>query len=126
MAPSGGIHPHTQPLLLPVLQTLHDLQLGGADDEGSMEAALNTINAKDPAFTTNPSALSHAPSRVPSGHIRQVTLGPPHAAGQLFCTVHSHNHQLHMQQQQQAGRVRNPHLTCSMSCVPAAGALPGP
>lgn len=71
-APSGGIHPHTLLLLLPVLQTLHDLQLGGADDEGSMEAALNSINAKDPAFTTNPSALSHAPSRVPSGHIRQV------------------------------------------------------
>lgn len=57
-----------------VLQTLHDLQLGGADDEGSMEAALNTISAKDTAFTTNPSAMSHAPSRVPSGHIRQVGL----------------------------------------------------
>lgn len=55
-----------------VLQTLHDLQLGGADDEGSMEAALNSISAKDTAFTTNPSAISHAPSRVPSGHIRQV------------------------------------------------------
>lgn len=37
-----------------------------------MEAALNTIPAKDPAFTTNPSAISYAPSRVPSGHIRQV------------------------------------------------------
>ncbi len=57
------------------VQTLHDLQLGGADDEGSMEAALNTISAKDTAFTTNPSALSHAPSRVPSGHIRQVRPG---------------------------------------------------
>jgi hypothetical protein len=37
-----------------------------------MEAALNSIPAKDTAFTTNPSAISHAPSRVPSGHIRQV------------------------------------------------------
>jgi hypothetical protein len=37
-----------------------------------MEAALNSMPAKDPAFTTNPSAASCVPSRLPSGHIRQA------------------------------------------------------
>eukprot|EP00878_Enallax_costatus_P007526 GHUV01007882.1.p1 GENE.GHUV01007882.1~~GHUV01007882.1.p1 ORF type:complete len:370 (+),score=87.34 GHUV01007882.1:171-1280(+) len=53
-------------------QTLHDLQLGGADDEGSMEAAMNTVSVKDTAFVSNPSALSYTPSRVASGKVKQV------------------------------------------------------
>jgi hypothetical protein len=53
-------------------QTLHDLQLGGADDDGSMEAAMNQVSSRDTAFITNPSALSYTPSRVASGKVKQV------------------------------------------------------
>ncbi|KAF6235943.1 hypothetical protein COO60DRAFT_484505 [Scenedesmus sp. NREL 46B-D3] len=70
-------------------QTLHDLQLGGADDEGSMEAAINTVSAKDPAFTSNPSALSYAPSRTASGKVRQVSFLDPEVAYWQTATQHA-------------------------------------
>eukprot|EP00879_Flechtneria_rotunda_P011556 GHRR01012070.1.p1 GENE.GHRR01012070.1~~GHRR01012070.1.p1 ORF type:complete len:387 (+),score=140.43 GHRR01012070.1:185-1345(+) len=54
-------------------QILHDVQLGGADDEGSIEAAINQVSARDPAFIPNPSALSSALTRVASGKVRQVS-----------------------------------------------------
>lgn len=54
------------------VQTLHDLQLGGADDDGSLEAAMNQVSSRDTAFITNPSALSYTPSRVASGKVKQV------------------------------------------------------
>jgi hypothetical protein len=74
-------------LLLP--QTLHDLQLGGADDEGSMEAAISTVSAKDPAFISNPSALSYAPSRTASGKVRQVSFLDPEVAYWQTATQHA-------------------------------------
>jgi hypothetical protein len=58
--------------LLCASQVLHDLQLGGADDEGAMEAAINRVPEKDDQFVTNPSASLQQPSRVASGKIRQV------------------------------------------------------
>jgi hypothetical protein len=72
-----------------LLQTLHDLQLGGADDEGSMEAAINTVSAKDPAFISNPSALSYAPSRTASGKVRQVLFLDPEVAYWQTATQHA-------------------------------------
>jgi len=53
-----------------------------------MEAALNTIPAKDTAFTTNPSAISHSPSRLPSGHIKQVRFLDPEVAYWQTATQH--------------------------------------
>lgn len=70
-------------------QALHELQLGGADDEGSMEAAINTVPAKDPAFISNPSALSYAPSRTASGKVRQVAFLDPEVAYWQTATQHA-------------------------------------
>lgn len=70
------------------MQTLHDLQLGGADDEGSMEAAMNMVSAKDTAFVSNPSALSYTPSRVASGKVKQVKFLDPEVAYWQTATQH--------------------------------------
>ena len=75
--------------MLLLLQALHELQLGGADDEGSMEAAINTVPAKDPAFISNPSALSYAPARTASGKVRQVAFLDPEVAYWQTATQHA-------------------------------------
>ncbi|GBF88621.1 hypothetical protein Rsub_01336 [Raphidocelis subcapitata] len=53
-------------------QVVHDLSLGGADDEGAVEAAINRGGERDGSFATNASAAGYVPSRVASGHVRQV------------------------------------------------------
>jgi hypothetical protein len=58
--------------LLLLLQVLHSLQLGGADEEAALEAAVNDVNERDPYFTTNPSAAAQQPSRLATGKVRQV------------------------------------------------------
>jgi hypothetical protein len=54
-----------------------------------MEAAINTVSAKDPAFTSNPSALSYAPSRTASGKVRQVSFLDPEVAYWQTATQHA-------------------------------------
>jgi hypothetical protein len=59
-------------------QPVHDVQLGGADEEGALEAAVARASERGAAadggatIAANPSAAALAPSRVPSGKVRQV------------------------------------------------------
>lgn len=53
-----------------------------------MEAAMNTVSAKDPAFVSNPSALSYMPSRVASGKVKQVAFLDPEVAYWQTATQH--------------------------------------
>jgi hypothetical protein len=46
--------------------------MGGADDEGAVEAAINRSGERDGSFATNASAAAYNPSRVASGKVRQV------------------------------------------------------
>ena len=46
--------------------------MGGPDDEGAVEAAINRSGERDGSFATNASAAGYAPSRVASGKVRQV------------------------------------------------------
>jgi hypothetical protein len=46
--------------------------MGGADDEGAVEAAINRSGERDGGFSTNASAADYVPSRAASGRVRQV------------------------------------------------------
>jgi hypothetical protein len=65
-APSPPLPPPPPP------QVLHDLSMGGPDDEGAVEAAINRTGERDGSFATNTSAVSYLPSRAASGKVRQV------------------------------------------------------
>lgn len=53
------------------LQVLHELQMGGADEEAAAEAALGRLAEKDGQFVANPSTVRPIRSSA-SGHVRQV------------------------------------------------------
>jgi hypothetical protein len=46
--------------------------MGGPDDEGAVEAAINRTGERDGSFATNASAVAYVPSRLASGKVRQV------------------------------------------------------
>jgi hypothetical protein len=57
---------------LPPLQVVHEVHMGGADEEAVQEAQLNRIAEKDGKFASNPSVTSAVPSKAASGHVRHV------------------------------------------------------
>jgi len=62
--------------------------MGGADDEGTVEAAINRSGERDGSFSTNASAAGYAPSRLASGKVRQVRFLDSEVAYYQTATAH--------------------------------------